>query len=362
MPEKYISPWSRSEAQRRRASVAGRNTWKQQEPQPKSKPKQYFVLGMEVDYNTYREFMYNREYRIDGDILKDVVCWLPMLERYATEEHAKDYPIEAENARKILDQIREEITTITGKDDKNMKKPRTAADFIDALNDIYTATRATYTEANKKLVNARAKMEKAERDTRDSSKDNRLAEAQYLVAKGEFQMAENEARRGYHDMIDSYDKQVKELRTQFAAHLDDHYAANPDRLDANTMQLLGSGICTPVELARLVDRHQGNPTMLRIVGEYARKLREDNRRNMNEANKAICSSVSNAGFSAKDGSRELAIFDSAVSATKYGLGKDYNHATRMDSHMGGWFDDFKQNLNNLPVIPEEMAPNTNKEE
>jgi len=356
MPQKYISPWPNSDAQRRRAMASGRNTWKQPEPPPKPKPKQFFILGMEVNCNTYREYNYEKSWTIDGDVLKGFTCTLWTLERYATDEHAKDYPIEAANARKILDQIREEIATITGKDDKNMKTPRTAADFIDALNDIYTATRATYTEANKKLVKARAKMEKAEQDTRDSSKDHRLAEAQYLVAKGELQLAEDEARRGYYDMIASYNNQVNELRDQFAAHLDEHYAASPDKLDTATMQLLGSGICTPVELARLVDRHQGNPTMLRIVGEYARKLREDNGRSMSEANKAICSSVANAGYSAKDGSRELAIFDSAASATKYGLDKNYDHATRMDSHMSGWFDDFKQNLNNLPVIPEEMAP------
>ena len=302
------------------------------------------IFGYEVGTSTFKK--YNHQNYTIGFGFYD----LAGIERWATDpDRAAEFPEKAAEAKQIMERI---IAEITGKDDKNMKTPRTAADFIDALNDIYTATRATYTEANKKLVNARAKMEKAEQDTRDSSKDNRLAEAQYLVAKGEFQMAENEARRGYHDMIDSYDKQVKELRTQFAAHLDEHYAANPDRLDANTMQLLESGICTPVELARLVDRHQGNPTMLRIVGEYARKLREDNRRNMSEANRVICSSVANAGYSAKDGSRELAIFDSAVSAAAYGLGKDYIHATRMHSHMDGWFDDFKQNLNNLPVIPE----------
>jgi len=71
---------------------------------------------------------------------------------------------------------------------------------------------------------------------------------------------------------------------------------------------------------------------------------------------AALQTVRGYATAAKNGDREMAIFDSAVSATQYGLGNDYNHATRMDSHMSGWFDDFKQNLNNLPVIPEEMAP------
>lgn len=329
----------------------GRNTWKQPEP---AKPVDRRIFGYEVETATFNK--YNHQNYSIGFCFYDlagVECW-------ATDpERAAEFPEKAAEAKQIMERI---IAEITGKDMKTMKTPRTAADFIDALNEFYTATRAAYTKANNNLVKARAKMKKAEQDTRDSSKDHRLAEAQYLVAKGEFQLAEDEARHGYYDMIASYDKQVKELREQFASHLDEHYSASPDKLDTATMQLLGSGICTPVELARLVDRHQGNPTMLRIVGEYARKLREDNGRSMSEANKAICSSVANAGYSAKDGSRELAIFDSAVSATKYGLDKNYDHATRMDSHMSGWFDDFKQNLNNLPVIPEEMAPNNNKEE
>lgn len=312
------------------------------------------IFGYEVDTATFKKYN-NQNYTI-GFCFYD----LAGVERWATDpERAAEFPEMAAEAKQIMERI---ITEIAGKDMKTMNTPRTAADFIDALNEIYTATRATYTEANKKLVEARAKMEKAEVDTRDTSKDHRLAEAQYLVAKGEFQMVENESRRGYYDMIEKYDKQVKELRAQFADHLNKHYAASPDKLDTATMQLLGSGICTPVELARLVDRHQGNPTMLRIVGEYARKMRDDNRRSMSNENQVICSNVANAGLTAKDGSRELAIFDSAVSAAAYGLGKDYAHATRMHSHMDGWFDDFKQNLNNLPVIPEEMAPNTHEEE
>lgn len=337
MPATYRKRGANSEDYKRRSWM----------PEP-VKPVDRRIFGYEVETSIFKK--YNHQNYSIGFGFYD----LAGVERWATDpERAAEFPEMAAEAKQIMERI---IAEITGKEMNTMKTPRTAADFIDALNDIYTATRATYTEANKKLVNARANMEKAEQDTRDPSKDRRLTEARYLVAKDEFHKAEDEARHGYYDMIASYDKQVKELREQFASHLDEHYAASPDKLDTATMQLLGSGICTPVELARLVDRHQGNPTMLRIVGEYARKLREDNQRNMSEANKAICSSVSNAGYSAKDGSRELAIFDSAASATKYGLDKNYDHATRMDSHMSGWFDDFKQNLNNLPVIPDEMAP------
>lgn len=325
-------------------------TW-MQEP---LKPVDRRIFGYEVDTATFKK--YNHQNYTIGFSFHD----LAGVERWATDpDRAEKFPERAAEAKQIMERI---IAEITGKDMKTMKTPRTAADFIDALNDIYAATRAAYTESNNKLVKARDKMERAEQDTRNPDMNHQMAEARYIVAKGELQIVEAEARSSYYDMIEAHNKQVKELREQFAAHLDEHYAASPDKLDASTLQLLGPGICTPVELARLVDRHQGNPTMLRIVGEYARKMREDNRRNMSNDNQVICSNVANAGLSAKNGARELAIFDSAVSAANYGLGKDYDHATRMDSHMSGWFADFKQSMDNLPVIPEEMAPNTNKEE
>lgn len=301
--------------------------------------------------------MFENEYRIDGETLKDILCSLWTLEHYADEEHAKDYPVEAANARKILDQIREEITTITGKDDKNMKTPRTAADFIDALNDIYNESRNIYTVLQGKVDEAAAKMERAREELRDPScKDKQMAQLRFDIAQGEYQIAEDARRGEYAAMVSGHEKKVAELRAKFAAHLDEHYSASPDKLDTATMQLLNSGICTPAELARLVDRHQDNPTMLRVVGNYARKLREDNRRTMSRENQAICTSVANAGFSAKDGSRELHIFDEAVTTAAYGLGKDAAHASRMATHIPEWMEGYKDKMNNLPVVPEGMAP------
>jgi hypothetical protein len=157
-------------------------------------------------------------------------------------------------------------------------------------------------------------------------------------------------------MLSGHEKKVAELRAQFAAHLEDHYSASPDKLDAATMQLLGSGICTPAELARLVDRHQGSPTMLRIIGGYAKKLLEDNRHKMSSENKIICSNVYQTSLAAKDGSRELGIFDSAVSTAAYGLDRDAIHAARMHTHVLGWFDGFREQMNNLPIVPDTMAP------
>lgn len=349
MPATYRKRGASSEDYKRRSWMP--------EPPPPPKPRQWFILDMEVDYETYREFMYGREYRIDGDITKDILCSIGTLERYATEEHANEYPIEAANARKILDQIREEITVIINrKEDKKMKDHRNAADFIAALNDIYTESRATYDALYGAVEKAKAKMDRANEELRAPDCKNReLAQAKYDIARGEHRVAEDELRNEYRKMIAGHDQKVSDLREQFADYLDEHYSASPDKLDTATMQLLNTGICKPTELARLAERHSDNPTMLRIIGNFARNMRDEQKKHLTHDEEVICTNVANAGYQAKDGSRELALFDSAVSSAAYGLGKEYVHATRMHSLVSGWMDDFKNQIMNMSWKPAETA-------
>ena len=328
-----------------------------QEPKPMP-PRKYFVLGIETDYETYRKFTYESSWTIDGDILTGIPCSLWDLENYySTESHAQDHPVEVANARKLMEQIREEVHAANNsrKDDKPMTTPKTAADFIDALSDIFAESRNAYTTLQSKVDTAAKKLEQARADMKKPGCNQAVAEAQLTIAKGELQLAESNRRTAYQDMLSNHKKKVGKLRERFAAHLEEHYSASPDKLDNATMQLLGTGICTPSELSRLVDRHQGNPTMLRILGGHARKLR-DSDRNMSAENRAICSAVAAAGYSAKDGSRELEIFDTAVSTLDYGLDKNAEHAARMAAHVPEWMDGYKAKMDNLPVIPEEMAP------
>lgn len=324
-------------------------------PAPVQAPRKYEVLGMEVDYETYRKYNYDQLYTIDGDILKDIPCNLWTLERYATEEHAKDYPIEAANARKILDQIREEITTITGKDEINMKTPRTASDFIDEMEGIYRTSRAIYNRLQEKVDNARAAMNAAHKAFNESTGANRqIAEARYTIAKDALKNAEDAFRKDVYELGNSHDAKVAELRQRFDDHLNEHYSASPDKLDAATMQLLNAGICTPVELARLAERHKDNPTMLRIVAGYADKIADN--RNQSHENYMTCRSIAMMASRVKDGSREMNVFDSAVTSLRYGIQNDPATANRMHEYISGWFDDYREQMDNLPNIPVDLAP------
>ena len=314
----------------------GRDICAKPEPQ---KPRKYLIFNHEVDRATYEKYNHN-EYSFGG-----VFHNLLAVEVWATSrELAEEYPEAAAEAREIKEQINEEIT---GKEAKKMREVNTAVDFLGALNDIYAESRAAHAEMYDKLESARERMNEAQAAMRDPGKDRRVEEARYLVAKADFREMEDIIRIEHGKMMGAHDLKVNELRERLLEHLGDYYASSPDRLDANTMQLLNSGICTPSDLARLIDRHEGNPTMQRIVGEYARNLRKNNRQKMSNDDQVICSNVANAGDRVKDGSRELSIFDSAVSAMERGLQKDRTIADRMDKHIAGWMETFHNQMAEL---------------
>lgn len=342
MPATYTHHYTWDQTQKRNRPFASRKA---------KEPEEYNILGFEVDASTYRK--YNRQdYRVGFGFhgLRGVELW-------ATDpDYVKRYPEEAAKAKKIMEKI---IAGITGKDVNNMSTPKTAADFIAALNEIYAESRATYDALHGKVEAAKARMDNAYEEMRDPACKNReLAEAKYDVAKSEYKMLDFDRYGEYQNMEADYKSKVKNLREKFSSFLDEHYAASPDKLDTDTMQLLNSGICTADELARLVDQHSDNPTMIRIIGSHAKKMNDGT---LSYADRAVCATVQNAAIAAADGRREMAIFDSAVSTTDRGLGKNYEVASKMHKHIPSWLEDFGNQIQNLPVTPVEISASSSNE-
>ena len=347
MPQKYISPWPAADAQRRRAMSTSRNTWKQ--PEPAATPKQRIIADFVVDNETYRKYD-----RMTWDLGDGVSRSIYGVRIYATSaDIAENYPELAARAKELYAQIEREIYSKNdGKEDEVMSNPKTASDFLRELQTIYTETRSQYATLNESVVKAEKQLERAQEKARGGDS---IAQARLEVARADLREAQDAFRIEYGKMMNNYNARVKELRGQLADHLNKHYAASPDKLDAATMQLLGSGICSPDELFSLVERHKDSPTMVRIIGSYADKMIE-NRKNMEPGQINALQAVRNYAAVAKNGNREMEIFDTAVSTAAYGLGKHYSHATRMDSHIGEWFTGFADKMDNLPIVPDTMAP------
>ena len=66
-----------------------------------------------------------------------------------------------------------------------------------------------------------------------------------------------------------------------------------------------------------------------------------------------------AAKEAKNGKREMEVFDSAATTVLYGLGSrrnDYDQANKMHTHISDWMEGYKQKIEVIPSIPEENKP------
>ena len=90
-------------------------------------------------------------------------------------------------------------------------------------------------------------------------------EAEYVEAKAEYEKLRREMR-------DYKANGLKPIRSELEKALADAFAANPEHLDAATLELLKSGILSADEHNRLIDKamSDNNPTMVRLIAKHAK--------------------------------------------------------------------------------------------
>lgn len=90
-------------------------------------------------------------------------------------------------------------------------------------------------------------------------------EAEYVEAKAEYE----KLRR---DMRDNKVNGLQPIRSELERAVADAFAANPEHLDAATLELLKSGILSADEHNRLIDKAtaDNNPTMVRLIAKHAK--------------------------------------------------------------------------------------------
>lgn len=90
-------------------------------------------------------------------------------------------------------------------------------------------------------------------------------EAEYQEAKAEYEKLRREMRDYKADGF-------KPIRKELEKDISDAFAANPEHLDAATLELLKSGIMSADEYNRLMSKAtaDNNPTMVRVIAKYAK--------------------------------------------------------------------------------------------
>ena len=102
----------------------------------------------------------------------------------------------------------------------------------------------------------------------------RNASTEYTIKRARAQTDLFEATEAYTAARRAFrnsDTQFSGMRKELEAAINDAYSADPTQLDANTLELLKSGILTSSDYNKLIEqaRADNNPTMVRMIGKYA---------------------------------------------------------------------------------------------
>lgn len=121
---------------------------------------------------------------------------------------------------------------------------------------------------------ATERMNKAEETRRAYPKRAGLVSDEYLAKSARAEADYMEAKenlRAANEHVQSVGERMREIRRALAADLEKHYRADPSAIDAETLELLKSGILKPSEYSALYDKAEaaGNYTMQRLIGKYA---------------------------------------------------------------------------------------------
>ena len=135
------------------------------------------------------------------------------------------------------------------------------------VNDIATAAFEEYRKTEQAY-------KKAEEQARQYPQRQGMVNAEYAAKSARAQADFLEARQAFETARRKFrdsDTQFKGMRKELEAAINDAYSADPAHLDANTMELLKSGIMTSHDYNKLLEqaRADNNPTMVRIIGKYA---------------------------------------------------------------------------------------------
>lgn len=142
------------------------------------------------------------------------------------------------------------------------------------FNDYGKKVDAIAKEAFKKYREAEAAYKRAEDLQRKYPRQQGLVDAEYAAkaarAYADFTQAKADMKRAKEE-FSAYNAEIAALRKQLAAEVDEHYAADPAAIDPATLELLKSGIMSPSEYSRLINKSlsEGNYTTARICAKYA---------------------------------------------------------------------------------------------
>ena len=157
------------------------------------------------------------------------------------------------------------------------------------------------------------------------------------IATLQLQEAENKMRTETERIWAAFDAKAAELRSALEKEVQISNLADPSAIDSNAVELMKTGILTVDDYFGFADRYDGNPTMLKLIGHYAKEAADS----ADDRKDKVALTVL-AQDCAKGTGKTLKAWDSMMTAANYcsGRGGSGNRRTTpgVTLSMGEWWE------------------------
>ena len=157
------------------------------------------------------------------------------------------------------------------------------------------------------------------------------------IATLQLQEAEKKMRQETGRIWSVFDAKAAELRSALEKEVQTSNLADPSAIDSNAVELMKTGVLTVDDYFGLADRYGENPTMLKLIGHYAKEAADSTDDRKDKVALTVL-----AQDCAKGTGKTLKAWDSMMTAANYcsGRGGSGNRRTTpgVTLSMGEWWE------------------------
>ena len=204
--------------------------------------------------------------------------------------------------------------------------------FAKDLDAAFKAARGEYAAAYNAVEQARKAMQDAGSDA-----------LKRQIATLHLQEAENSLRKETARIWTEFDAKAADLRRALEKEVQTSNLADPSAIDSNAVELMKTGVLTVDDYFSFADRYSENPTMLKLIGYYAKEAADgtDDRKDR------VALTVL-AQDCAKGTGKTLKAWDDLMTTVNYCSGRGGTGRRQQTpgvvAHMGEWWDELSDEI------------------
>lgn len=157
------------------------------------------------------------------------------------------------------------------------------------------------------------------------------------IATLQLQEAENKMRTEAARIWAEFDAKAADLRRALEKEVQTSNLADPSAIDSNAVELMKTGVLTVDDYFGFADRYDGNPTMLKLIGHYAKEAADSTDDRKDKVALTVL-----AQDCAKGTGKTLKAWDSMMTAANYCSGRGGSGNRRptpgVTLSMGEWWE------------------------